>query len=535
MEEIRQGRRCGGCFRERPEGEGPCPACGFDPAEEARRFPEALTPGMVLRGRYQVGRVLGRGRFGATYLVWDAQRETRAAVKEYLPAGISVRGADGAVTVRDEVWAGDFAWGLQRFREEARALMELPAHPALAAVTDCFDENGTAYFAMDYVEAPTLAQWLAGRGGRVPAEEALAVMSPVLDALAAAHRAGVVHGEVTPHSIRVTEGGGGVLVDFGGARRAFADQTGSPDAGLVDGCAPPEQYIRQGGRNPRADVYGCAACLYGALTGALPPKGTGRKERDTLLPPARRGADVPVWLDRAVRKGLAVRPEDRFADAGEFLDVLKREETVALPRPSGPAGWVEAVLSGVQDRTAFLGVLVAAAIVLLTLLVSIATGGLDRARAAELEPDPPAAVETAAPGNGTEAVPGGGNTSMYIFCAGATVLLIVCVIVVTKPSGKKKRATVSIWVEPVRGVDCNPGEHILAAELLAGGAPGCGILLMGRDLPDRLCRLFLRDGAVWIEALTEEVMLNGAPLTEPGPVRGGDEIAWGRTAFRLNF
>ena len=58
---------------------------------------------------------------------------------------------------------------------------------------------------------------------------------------------------------------------------------------------------------------------------------------------------------------------------------------------------------------------------------------------------------------------------------------------------------------------------------------------MGRDLPDRLCRLFLRDGAVWIEALTEEVMLNGAPLTEPGPVRGGDEIAWGRTAFRLNF
>ena len=113
---------------------------------------------------------------------------------------------------------------------------------------------------------------------------------------------------------------------------------------LKVGYAPKEQYIRRGRQGPYTDVYSCAACLYAAITGYLPPESLERLDHDTLVPPSQMGVEIPLYLERAILKGLAVQPEDRFQTAGEFLEALESQQVVncraaspARKRPRGPS------------------------------------------------------------------------------------------------------------------------------------------------------------------------------------------------------
>ena len=112
---------CYNCFQERPEGSGPCPHCGFDLAENEKKFPVALWAGTLLNNRDIVGRVLGQGGFGITYLAWDTKLEARVAVKEFMPNEIATR-IGTTVSVAMESRTEDFTYGAQRFQEEARTL-----------------------------------------------------------------------------------------------------------------------------------------------------------------------------------------------------------------------------------------------------------------------------------------------------------------------------------------------------------------------------------------------------------------------------
>ena len=120
-------------------------------------------------------------------------------------------------------------------------------------------------------------------------------------------------------------------MDFGSARYSIGDKSKSLDVILKVGYAPKEQYIRRGRQGPYTDVYSCAACLYAAITGYLPPESLERLDQDTLTPPSQAGVEIPLYLERAILKGLAVQPEDRFQTAGEFLEALESQEVVELP------------------------------------------------------------------------------------------------------------------------------------------------------------------------------------------------------------
>ena len=139
---------CYNCFQQKPDGNGPCPYCGFDLAENQEKFPMALKAGTVLNSRYTVGRVLGQGGFGITYVAWDEKLAARVAVKEYMPNDISAR-VGTTVSVAMESRAEDFTYGEERFKEEARILAKFMGQPNIAGVTDYFDETGPSYFVMD--------------------------------------------------------------------------------------------------------------------------------------------------------------------------------------------------------------------------------------------------------------------------------------------------------------------------------------------------------------------------------------------------
>ena len=329
MEEGR-GSLCYNCFREIPEQEGACPYCGFDLKENEKMYPGALRAGTVLKGRYLLGRVLGQGGFGITYLAWDESLKARVAVKEYMPGELATRLEHRQVVVRTAARQEEFAYGQERFKEEARILAKFMGQPNIAGVTDYFDENGTSYFVMDYIEGISFKTYIAQAGGRVSPEEALDVMIPVLRALTEVHGEGLIHRDVTPDNIYITKDGNVKLLDFGSARYSLGDKSKSLDVILKVGYAPKEQYIRRGRQGPYTDMYSCAACLYAAITGYLPPESLERLDHDTLVPPSEAGAEIPLYLERAILKGLAVQPENRFQTAGEFLEALESQNVVEL-------------------------------------------------------------------------------------------------------------------------------------------------------------------------------------------------------------
>ena len=256
--------------------------------------------------------------------------EAKVAVKEYMPGEMAVRIGGLGVQPRSAARREDFAYGKERFQEEARILARFMGQPNIAGVTDYFDENGTSYFVMDYVEGISFKTYIANAGGKVSTEEALNVMIPVLRALTAVHGEGLIHRDVTPDNIYITKDGNVKLLDFGSARYSLGDKSKSLDVILKVGYAPKEQYIRRGRQGPYTDVYSCAACLYAAITGYLPPESLERLDHDTLVPPSEAGAEIPLYLERAILKGLAVQPEDRFQTAGEFLEALESQKVVEL-------------------------------------------------------------------------------------------------------------------------------------------------------------------------------------------------------------
>ena len=322
---------CYNCFKEKTEGEEPCPHCGFDLSENVKKYPVALRAGTLLNHRYMVGRVLGQGGFGITYVAYDQNLGSRVAVKEYMPGEMAARPDGKTVSPMAGNREEEFRYGRERFQEEARTLAKFTGQPGIAGATDYFDENGTSYFVMEYVEGISFKTYIANEGGKISIEEALDVMIPVLRALTAVHAEGIIHRDVTPDNIYITKDGNVKLLDFGSARYSLGDKSKSLDVILKVGYAPKEQYTRRGRQGPYTDVYSCAACLYAAITGFLPPESLDRLEKDEMVPPSRQGIGIPLYLERAILKGLAVQPEDRFQTAGEFLEALESQTVVGLP------------------------------------------------------------------------------------------------------------------------------------------------------------------------------------------------------------
>lgn len=339
--------RCPGCFAE-PWVEGrPCAGCGYELDPGA--FWTALRPGSVLADRYLVGRVLGRpGGFGVTYLAWDRVLERRVAMKELMPRMLVSRDQDRTtIRVQTDADRAQFRQTLAWFLDEARMIARFN-HPNLVRVLDYFEENGTAYFAMDYYEGRTLAEHLAVEGPRVPWQEALDVILPILDGLEVVHAEGVLHRDVKPTNLYLAAAGRPILLDFGTARAALAGETGTLTSFHSPGYTPPEQLAgrREG---PWTDVYGCAATLYEMLTGRTPVESAGLVPAEERESPKHVGPAIPDHVSDAVMRGLATRPEERPASAAAFGALLQGEPVPAEDEVS--AAWKERKLGG-GDREA---------------------------------------------------------------------------------------------------------------------------------------------------------------------------------------
>jgi serine/threonine protein kinase len=322
---------CMGCMREK--GRDPlCSQCGWREGASAES-PLQLAPRTILEGKYLLGRVLGQGGFGITYLAWDLNRGGKLAIKEYFPLAISTRSDDGltlsAISAKNKQ---DLEYGLRKFAEEGQALARFKDRPGIVSMLDFFYANGTAYIVMVYVEGQTFKQYLEERGGLISFEAALKILALVMNALDEVHSAGMLHRDISPDNIFVEEGGQTKILDFGATRYAMGEQSQSLSVILKPGYAPEEQYRRKGRQGPWTDIYALGATFYRAMTGHPPPEAPDRLAQDELIPPRRLGIKIPPHSEAALVKALAVRCENRFQTVEEFRRAIGvKPELVPAP------------------------------------------------------------------------------------------------------------------------------------------------------------------------------------------------------------
>ena len=171
-----------------------CPVCGFD---ETKQQPYLALPlGTIVNGRYLIGKVLGIGGFGITYLGFDLTLEIKVAIKEYMPSAMATRNTDRYTVVLTSHQEKDYQSGMERFLEEARILAKLQNTPNIVSVQNYFRENNTAYFVMEYVNGTSLKAYLAAHGEKISCEEALKILLPVMNALVSVHSMQLLHRDI---------------------------------------------------------------------------------------------------------------------------------------------------------------------------------------------------------------------------------------------------------------------------------------------------------------------------------------------------
>lgn len=350
MIEINGKKLCECCLSE-IESE-PCRFCGFEKAG-AREEVGVLAAGSVLLGKYIVGKVIGKGGFGITYLAYDIKNEKKVAIKEYYPSALAARGGDGCtVVMTDSEEAAVFKNGIEKFYEEASLVSRFNGNPAIVSVYEFFYENDTAYFVMELLDGCTLKSYIAKYGVLSP-EEALFIADNVSGALIIAHSINVLHRDISPDNIMICRDGNIKLIDFGAARQVLADNPKSMSVILKQGFAPLEQYQKRGKQGPWTDIYSFGATLYYALTQDCLDDPMTRMDDDAEFLSNKYDIEGQLW--KIIEHSLELRIADRYQDAFELRNALRKinyaPKPIVLPeekREEAPAQAENTADSGAQ-------------------------------------------------------------------------------------------------------------------------------------------------------------------------------------------
>lgn len=282
-------RRCIFCMKEMDAEEKRCPFCkkALWEYEWESRW---LKPYTVLKERYMLGRVLGEGAFAATYLAYDQEEDSPAAVKAYFGKELS---------------------------EEEAILEKTGDIPGVVRKTDFFQEKGNYYLVLQYLEGGSLKEYLK-KHHSVPAETAARMLQPVMEALVFLHSRGILHGDVSPDNLLFDGNGSLKLIDFGAAFRKGGQRT---EKELKEGYAPMEQYQEREKAGPWTDIYALCAVWYEMTTGHKVPPAPERAGKDNLKGP---GAyvRVPEKMEQIFMRGLSVDIQGRYFSMENLMALL---------------------------------------------------------------------------------------------------------------------------------------------------------------------------------------------------------------------
>ncbi len=293
----------------------------------------------ILAGRYMIQSIIGQGGFGITYCGMDLKLEMKVAIKEFYPSGMVSRVSSYSerITVH-EGQEQEFDWCKKRFLEEAKSLAMFADEPNAVSVRDYFEENGTVYIVMEFIEGETIANWLKDMGP-ISFSEVWELFRPVAVLLSHMHRKGLLHRDISPDNLMRVKNGTIKLLDFGAARHVEELQSGRTMSVIVkQGYAPVEQYMTHADQSPATDVYAFCATIYRMITGNVPNPAIERLNEDLLPKPSACGAQITRMQEAVLLHGMAVQQVERISSMEELIrafDAVTEPQEEFEPRTGG--------------------------------------------------------------------------------------------------------------------------------------------------------------------------------------------------------
>ena len=316
---------CPVCLKENSNDSKFCEGCGQDLGYVVPIY--HLAVGTLLNGKYIVGKAIGEGGFGITYIGKDVKLDMLVAIKEYFPNGYVNRSntLSSALTYSiDTERKSVYEKGLRRFLTEARALGKFAGTEGIVDIRDFFEENNTAYIVMEYLDGQNLKTFLE-YNGRLSDKDTIELLMPVMQALQKIHKVGLIHRDISPDNIMLMEGKI-KLLDFGAVRDVSGSGNKSMTVTLKHGYAPEEQYREHGAQGAWTDVYALCATMYKCITGIIPEDAMERIVKDEVLWPTEMGVEIHYDFEKVLMKGMSVFAKDRYQNMDDFINAIMSTE-----------------------------------------------------------------------------------------------------------------------------------------------------------------------------------------------------------------
>lgn len=309
--------------------EGVCSSCGYD-QNVARKYDSVLPPMTVLNDKYVVGRVLGRGGFGVTYIGKSMSTGRTVAIKECMPERYCERDEHSLRLIPKDESESAFVQCKEKLREEIAALYELSRNSFVVDIYEYFSENNTEYLVMEYINGVTLKFLTQKAGGKTSLENATHILFTIGSALMGIHEHGIIHRDISPENIMIAEHGEIKLIDFGASKKVDSFRDDVEAVFIKQGFAPPEQYDSNGEQGPWTDVYALAATFYTIVSGQPLIDALYRKENDSMKPLSMLDCGVPDYVSTAISKAMALDYHERYSSVSElFNDIAKFAESAS--------------------------------------------------------------------------------------------------------------------------------------------------------------------------------------------------------------
>lgn len=323
---------CPNCFQKGTYQNNSCSRCGFRGIKA--RETGALPLGLMLKERYCIGRVLGEGMIGFTYLVYDRQEKRYCVAKEFFPKGWTVRAEDGiTVQLLGQDKVPKYAHGAEVFANEAKMLNAMIDEPAVVDVTDYFMENDTAYMVMEYVPGVTLAEYISQQQAPLSWQQAGEIVKQVAGPVGQLHEFGLVHRNINPEIFMYLPDGTVKILDIGATRQYMLSENNSFAEELKPGFASEEQYSTTAEQGAWTDVYAMAATYYYLVTGKNPIRVQDRGEPDRLRTIHQMKPEISEEISQIVVQAMHPDPVRRIRSMAEFIEKLEQAENVKPPMP----------------------------------------------------------------------------------------------------------------------------------------------------------------------------------------------------------
>lgn len=299
--------------------------------DDKDNFVDELKPGTkLMHGQYTIESFLNAGGFGITYLARDSL-DRKVVIKECFP-GAFCRRSRFIVQARSRAHQNELKSIVRLFVQEARSLSKLD-HPNIVGVHQVFEDNDTAYMALDFVEGRDLLDTIEDPNHGLTSAQIKAILKEVLGAVGFIHDQGMLHRDISPDNILINKEFHPVLIDFGAAREEATKQSRVLSALRVvkDGYSPQEFYIAGSDQSPSSDLYALAASFHHLITGDVPPNSQARLaaiasgDQDPYTPIVGKYPEYDDNFLSAMDKALAVLPKDRVQSAKDWVRMIDGE------------------------------------------------------------------------------------------------------------------------------------------------------------------------------------------------------------------